>query len=173
MNTSMGFTPLAGLMMGSRSGDIDPEIIPFIEEKFKLDSEDVRRVLNRESGILGISGVSNDIREVEDAAKNGNKRAELALSMFVHQIQHYIGSYVTDLNGLDTLVFTAGIGEHDSMIRSMVCSKLSYLGVEIDEQKNANNETSIETANSKVKVAVIPTDEEIVIARDVVSVAKL
>lgn len=173
INTSMGFTPLAGLVMGSRSGDIDPEIIPYIEEIHHLDSEGVREMLNKQSGLLGISGVSNDLREVEMAAKSGNKRAALALKMFVHQIQHYVGAYAADLDGLDTLIFTAGIGEHSSSIRKMVCSKLDYLGVKIDDQKNEANEISIESADSQVKVAVIPTDEEVVIARDVVKVVGL
>ncbi len=173
IDTSMGFTPLAGLVMGSRTGDIDPEIIPFIEETRGLDSEGVRQLLNKQSGLLGISGVSNDLREVQKAADSGNHRAQLAVKMFVHQIQHYIGAYAADLDGLDTLIFTAGIGEHSSSIRQLVCEKLGYLGVSIDDTKNQNNEVSIESQDSRVKVAVIPTDEEIVIARDVVKTAGL
>ncbi|WP_288528005.1 acetate/propionate family kinase [uncultured Secundilactobacillus sp.] len=173
IDTSMGFTPLAGLVMGSRTGDIDPEIIPFIEETRGLDSEGVRQLLNKQSGLLGISGVSNDLREVQEAAESGNHRAQLAVKMFVHQIQHYIGAYAADLDGLDTLIFTAGIGEHSSSVRQLVCEKLGYLGVSIDDTKNQNNEVSIESQDSRVKVAVIPTDEEIVIARDVVKTAGL
>lgn len=173
VNTSMGFTPLAGLVMGSRSGDIDPEIIPYVEEKLGLDSEGIREMLNKDSGLKGISGISNDVRDIESAADQGNARAQLALDMFVHQIQHYIGAYVADLDGLDTLIFTAGIGEHDSRIRKMVCSQLNYLGVKIDDQKNENNEFTISTDDSKVKVAVIPTDEERMIAREVMDVAHL
>ncbi|WP_288530578.1 acetate/propionate family kinase [uncultured Secundilactobacillus sp.] len=173
IDTSMGFTPLAGLVMGSRTGDIDPEIIPFIEETRGLDSEGVRQLLNKQSGLLGISGVSNDLREVQEAANSGNRRAKLAVKMFVHQIQHYIGAYAADLDGLDMLIFTAGIGEHSSSVRQLVCEKLGYLGVSIDDTKNRNNEVSIESQESRVKVAVIPTDEEIVIARDVVKKAGL
>lgn len=172
INTSMGFTPLAGLVMGSRSGDVDPEILPFIEEELHLDSEEVREMLNKRSGLLGLSGVSSDVRDVEKAANEGNRRAQLAIKVFVHQIQHYIGAYAADLNGLDTLVFTAGIGEHSITMRKAICEKLGYLGVKIDDHKNQNGELSIEAADSKVKVAVIPTDEEIIIARDVMRVAE-
>lgn len=172
VNSSMGFTPLAGIVMGTRCGDIDPEIIPFLEEKMGVDSHEMRRIMNEDSGLKGLSGISNDEREIEDAAQKGNKRAQLALDVFVHSIQQYIGAYVTDLNGLDTLVFTAGIGEHATNIRSAVCKNLGYLGVKIDEAKNARNELSIEAADSRVKVAVIPTNEEIIIARDVMRVTQ-
>ncbi|KRN20173.1 pduW protein [Pediococcus claussenii] len=171
INTSMGFTPLAGLVMGTRSGDIDPEILPFIEEEFDMNSHDVREMLNKKSGLLGISGISNDMRDLEEAASKGNKRAQLALDVFVHQIQHYIGAYATDLNGIDMIVFTAGIGQYSPTIRAMVCSQLGYLGVKVDEEKNKTNALSIEADDSKVKIAVIPTDEEIIIARDVMEVA--
>ncbi|WP_125580777.1 acetate/propionate family kinase [Levilactobacillus cerevisiae] len=173
VNSSMGFTPLAGIVMGTRSGDIDPEIIPFIEEEFHMSSQEVRNMLNKDSGLLGISGLSNDIRDLDKAAQAGNKRAQLALDVYVHQIQQYIGAYTTDLEGLDTLVFTAGIGEHSALIRQMVCDRLGYLGVKLDAAKNDANELSIEAADSRVKVAVIPTDEEIIIARDVMSVLGL
>lgn len=173
VNSSMGFTPLAGIVMGTRSGDIDPEIIPFIEEEFHMTSQEVRNMLNKDSGLLGISGLSNDIRDLDKAAQAGNKRAQLALDVYVHQIQQYIGAYTTDLEGLDTLVFTAGIGEHSALIRQMVCDRLGYLGVKLDAAKNDANELSIEAADSRVKVAVIPTDEEIIIARDVMSVLGL
>lgn len=170
VNSSMGFTPLAGIVMGTRSGDIDPEIIPYIEEELHLDSHAVREMLNQDSGLLGLSGISNDIRDLDIAAEAGNQRAQLALDVYVHQIQQYIGAYTTDLQGLDTLVFTAGIGEHSALIRQRVCENLGYLGVRIDPVKNEANALSIEAADSRVKVAVIPTDEEIVIARDVVQV---
>ena len=171
VNTSMGFTPLAGLVMGSRSGDIDPEILPFIEEKLDMDSHQVLEMLNKKSGLLGLSGVSSDVRDVEKAANNGNSRAKMALKVFVHQIQHYIGAYASDIGGLDTLIFTAGIGEHSWTMRSAICEKLEYLGVKIDEEKNRQSALSIEAEDSKVKIAVIPTDEEIMIARDVMRVA--
>ncbi|ABJ64678.1 acetate kinase [Levilactobacillus brevis] len=172
VNSSMGFTPLAGIVMGTRSGDIDPEIIPFIEEEFQMDSHAVREMLNHDSGLQGLSGISNDIRDLDEAAKQGNQRAQLALDVYAHQIQQYIGAYTTDLEGLDTLVFTAGIGEHSALVRQMVCERLGYLGIKLDPEKNAANALSIEAADSRVKVAVIPTDEEIVIARDVMALLK-
>lgn len=170
VNTSMGFTPLAGTVMGTRTGDIDPEIIPFIEEKLSLNSEDVRKVLNNDSGVLGISGISNDFRELEKSANSGNHRAELALAIFAHSVQQFIGAYTTDLQGLNTLVFTAGIGEHSSLIRQMICDPLSYLGIHLDPEKNDKAEVVISTPESKVQVLVIPTNEEIIIARDVMHV---
>ncbi|REC31560.1 acetate kinase [Enterococcus pseudoavium] len=173
INTSMGFTPLAGLVMGTRTGDIDPQIIPFIQEKEGLDAQGIKDLLNKKSGLLGLSGISNDCRDIEAAASSGNSRAQLALDVFAHQIIHYIGAYAADLNGLDTLVFTAGVGEHSASVRKMVCDSLTYLGVKIDESKNQDNALSIESADSKVKVMVIPTDEEVIIARDVMRVAQL
>ena len=158
--------------MGTRSGDIDPEIIPFIEEEFQMDSHAVREMLNHDSGLQGLSGISNDIRDLDEAAKQGNQRAQLALDVYAHQIQQYIGAYTTDLEGLDTLAFTAGIGEHSALVRQMVCERLGYLGIKLDPEKNAANALSIEAADSRVKVAVIPTDEEIVIARDVMALLK-
>lgn len=167
VNNSMGFTPLAGLMMGTRSGDIDPQIIPFLEEHEHMDSEQIKDMLNEKSGVLGISGISNDLREIEDDAAEGNKRAQLALDMFVHQIVMYIGSYVADMNGVDAITFTAGVGEHSSTIRRMVVAHLGYLGIQLDEQKNDENAQFIQTSDSNVKVLVVRTDEEVVIARDV------
>ncbi|MEG0550486.1 MAG: acetate kinase [Vagococcus sp.] len=173
INSSMGFTPLAGLVMGTRTGDLDPQIIPFIQEKEGLSPQEVKELMNTKSGLLGISGVSNDYRDVEKAADEGNERAQLALDVFAHQVVHYIGAYAADLNGLDTLVFTAGIGERSSRVRTSIINYLTYLGVSIDEEKNSKNELSIEADDSKVKVLVIPTDEEIIIARDVMRIAKL
>jgi acetate kinase len=170
VNTSMGFTPLAGLVMGTRSGDIDPEILPFIEEEHNMSPEDVRSMLNHDSGLKGISGVSNDVRDVLEAEMAGNDRAKLAMSIYIHQIQQFIGAYTTDLEGLETLVFTAGVGEHSAPVRSRVCANLSYLGVEIDEDKNLANDFEISTPNSRVKVLVIPTDEELIIARDTLKI---
>lgn len=170
VNTSMGFTPLAGLVMGTRSGDIDPEILPFIEEEHNMSPEDVRSMLNHDSGLKGISGVSNDVRDVLEAEKAGNDRAKLAMSIYIHQIQQFIGAYTTDLEGLETLVFTAGVGEHSAPVRSRVCANLGYLGVEIDEDKNLANDFEISTPNSRVKVLVIPTDEELIIARDTLKI---
>ncbi|MDT2759320.1 acetate/propionate family kinase [Enterococcus xiangfangensis] len=173
INTSMGFTPLAGLVMGTRTGDIDPQIIPFIQEKEGLDAQGIKDLMNKKSGLLGLSGISNDCRDIEEAASAGNSRAQLALDVFAHQIIHYIGAYAADLNGLDTLVFTAGVGEHSATVRKMVCNSLTYLGITIDESKNKENALSIETVDSKVKVLVIPTDEEVIIARDVMRIAQL
>lgn len=167
VDNSMGFTPLAGLMMGTRSGDIDPQIVPFLEAQEHLSATDIKAVLNEKSGLLGISGYSNDIRDLEDASARGNQRATLALKMFVHRIQTYIGAYVAELNGVDTIVFTAGIGEHDSFIRSQVLANFSYLNLKIDEQKNQANALVISQPDSAVNVLVIPTDEELVITRDV------
>lgn len=167
INTSMGFTPLAGVVMGTRSGDIDPEILPYLEETLNLDSHQIRDILNTQSGLYGISGVSNDVRQIQTAATQGNQRAQLALTIFTHSIQQYIGAYATDLNGLDTLIFTAGIGEHSATVREMICRQLGYLGVQIDPDKNAHDELVISRPDSPVKVAVIPTNEELVIARDV------
>lgn len=166
VNTSMGFTPLAGLVMGTRSGDIDPNILPFITEKEDMSADDVRQVLNHESGLLGLSGVSNDVRDVLKAEADGNLRAKLALQVYVHQIQEYIAAYTADLSGLQTLVFTAGVGEHSAPIRQRVCADLAYLGVKIDEQANQDNELDISAADSRVKVLVIPTNEELIIARE-------
>ncbi|WP_368251244.1 acetate/propionate family kinase [Enterococcus sp. 2201sp1_2201st1_B8_2201SCRN_220225] len=173
VNTSMGFTPLAGLVMGTRTGDIDPQIIPFIQEKEGLNPQEIKNLMNKKSGLLGLSGISNDCRDVEEAAMTGNPRAKLALDVFSHQIIHYIGAYAADLNGLDTLVFTAGVGEHSATIRKIVCDSLTYLGLSIDEDKNQENALFIEDEKSIIKVLVIPTDEEVIIARDVMRVAEL
>lgn len=173
INTSMGFTPLAGLVMGTRTGDLDPQILPFIQEKEGLNPQEIKDLMNKKSGLLGLSGISSDCRDVEIAAGEGNERAQLALDVFAHQIIHYVGAYAADLNGLDTLVFTAGVGEHSAVIRKMVCDSLTYLGVELDDAKNDENALQISSKNSKVNVLVIPTDEEIIIARDVMRVAGL
>lgn len=173
INTSMGFTPLAGLVMGTRTGDLDPQILPFIQEKEGLDAEAIKDLMNKKSGLLGLSGVSSDCRDIELAADQGNRRAQLALAVFTHQIVHYIGAYAADLNGLDTLVFTAGVGEHSARIRKAVCESLTYLGVTLDQKANEANAQEISSKDSRVKVLVIPTDEEIIIARDVMRIAGL
>lgn len=173
INTSMGFTPLAGLVMGTRTGDIDPQILPFIQEQEDLTPKEIQTLLNKKSGLLGLSGVSSDCRDIELAANDGNQRARTALEVFVHQIVHYIGAYAADLNGLDTLVFTAGVGEHSATIRQAVCDSLTYLGVQLDLAKNEKNALQIQGTTSKVNVFVIPTDEEVVIARDVMRIANL
>ncbi len=169
VDTSMGLTPLAGLMMGSRSGDIDPSAVTYIMEKLHMHPQEMAEYLNKKSGVLGISGVSSDMRDVEKAAKEGNKMAQLALTMYDYRIKKYIGSYAAVLNGVDVIVFTAGVGENQASMREGATNGLDYLGVKIDKELNNTvhgTETKISTPDSKVAVWVVPTDEEIVIARD-------
>lgn len=168
MDTSMGFTPLEGLIMGTRCGDIDPAVVSFIMQKENLDSKAIDDIMNKKSGILGISGVSSDFRDVESAAKNGNERAQIALDMFHYRVAKYIGEYTSVLNGVDAIVFTAGLGENSKPSREAICEYIKWLGVELDETSNSKRgeEIIISTPSSKVKVIVIPTNEEIVIARD-------
>ncbi len=170
VDTSMGLTPLDGIMMGTRTGCLDPSVVTFIMEKEGLNPSEMDTLLNKKSGFLGISGISSDDRDVSAAAENGNERAKLAIDMLEYQILKYIGSYVAVLGGVDAIVFTAGIGENQSSHRQNVCEKLGYMGVEVDAEVNAKAirgfEGKISTENSKVDVFVIPTNEEIVIARD-------
>lgn len=168
IDTSMGFTPLAGLAMGTRSGNIDPAIIPFLVEKENLSMEEVNNLLNKESGVLGISGVSSDFRDIEQAAEKGNERAELALDVFVNKVKKYIGAYTVLMGEVDAIVFTAGIGENSVEIREMVCEGLENLGIELDKEKNnvRGKEALVSKDTSKVKVLVIPTNEELMIAKD-------
>lgn len=169
VDTSMGLTPLAGVMMGSRSGDIDPSAVTFIMEKLGKKPQEMADYLNKESGVLGISGVSSDMRDVEKAAKEGSEKAILALTMYDYRIKKYIGAYAAVMNGVDTIVFTAGVGENQASMREGVCEGLDYLGVKLDKELNNTvhgTETIISTPDSRVKVVVVPTDEEIVIARD-------
>ena len=169
VDTSMGLTPLAGVMMGSRSGDIDPSAVTFIMEKLGKKPQEMADYLNKESGVLGISGVSSDMRDVEKAAKEGNEKAILALTMYDYRIKKYIGAYAAVMNGVDTIVFTAGVGANQASMREGVCEGLDYLGVKLDKELNNTvhgTETVISTPDSRVKVVVVPTDEEIVIARD-------
>jgi acetate kinase len=172
VDTSMGLTPLEGLAMGTRSGDIDPAIIEFIMKKENLDIAAMNNVLNKKSGVLGISGVSSDFRDIEGEAEKGNKRAKLALDRFAYVVKKYIGSYVAALDGVDALVFTAGLGENSASMRESICAGLSYLGIEIDPDKNKirGQEIEITKPNSKTKVFVIPTNEELMIARDTVEI---
>lgn len=170
VDTSMGFTPLAGIMMGTRSGDIDPSIMPYIMEKEHLhDISDMITILNKKSGLLGVSGVSNDKRDIDEAAAQGNQQAQLAQEMFVNRIVKYVGSYLALLDDKpDALVFTAGVGENDQPVRQAVCEQLQHLGVKIDPQKNQvkGQEAEISTSDSPIKVFVVPTNEELMIARD-------
>ena len=169
INTSMGFTPLAGIMMGTRSGDVDPSVIDYLIEEVGLDMKEVIKMLNKESGLLGVSGVSSDFRDVQEAATNGNERAQLALDIFFRRVIAYIGRYFIALGGVDAICFTAGIGENSFFARKEICNLLAEaLGIEIDDDANVNGKGDrlISTPNSKVKVYVIPTNEELVIARD-------
>lgn len=164
--TSMGFTPLAGLMMGTRCGDIDPSILPFLATKEQLPAMDLAKMMNEQSGILGVSELSSDVRDLLQASSEGNERARLALDMYTSKIRQTIGAYAAELGGVDELVFTAGVGENSGVIRQMCCDKLQCLGVELSEHKNSGNEALISSSNSRVKVRVIPTNEELMIAKD-------
>jgi acetate kinase len=174
VDTSMGLTPLAGLMMGTRCGDIDPSVLEFYAGKHNLDVKQVTDILNKKSGVLGVSGVSSDFRDVEQAADAGNKRCEYALEMFKYQVAKIVGSYAAAMNGVDVIVFTAGVGENSGVTRAGVCNYLGYLGIEIDAEANGKRgeEIEITTADSKVKVFVIPTNEELMIARDTLALTK-
>ena len=169
IDTSMGFTPLAGIPMGTRSGDLDPAIVTFIAEKDGVTAEHVvQKILNKQSGVLGVSGLSNDFRDLEVAAEEGNERAALALTIFANGLRKYIAAYAAVMNGVDAIIFTAGIGENSKEMRSRVCQGLAFLGVEIDEEQNdcRGVERDISTPQSNVRVLIIPTNEELVIARD-------
>jgi acetate kinase len=168
IDTSMGFTPLAGLAMGTRSGSVDPAIIQFIAEKEDRSIDDVLNILNKESGMLGISGVSSDFRDLEAALNEGNERAALALKVFAHRVRYYIGAYMLEMNGLDALVFTAGVGENDINMRDVICNELGNVGIKLDPVKNRvrGREAIISRDDSKVSILMIPTNEELVIARD-------
>ncbi|NLM44010.1 MAG: acetate kinase [Clostridiales bacterium] len=168
IDTSMGFTPLEGLAMGTRCGDIDPAIVKFIAEKEELDLNGVDKLLNKQSGVLGVSGVSSDFRDIEEAAEKGNERAKLALKLFAYRVRKYIGAYAAAMGGLDAIVFTAGLGENSASMRASICDGLEFLGVEIDKEKNnvRGKEVDISKDGSKIKVLLIPTNEELMIARD-------
>ncbi|ATG68690.1 acetate kinase [Staphylococcus lugdunensis] len=176
IDTSMGFTPLAGVTMGTRSGNIDPALIPFIMEKTNKSAEEVLNVLNKESGLLGISGTSSDLRDLEGDAQEGNKRAQIALDVFAERIHKYIGSYATRMHGVDVIVFTAGVGENSDVVRAKVLEGLEFMGVYWDPKKNEGlrgKEAFINYSHSPVKVLVIPTNEEVMIARDTVKFGDL
>ena len=169
VDTSMGLTPLAGVMMGSRSGDIDPSAVTYLMEKLNMTPHEMSDFLNKKSGVLGITGISSDMRDVEAAANEGNERAVLALKMYAYRVKKYIGSYAAAMGGVDAVVFTAGVGENQTGLRADICRGLEFLGIEIDEAVNATvrgREAVISSPSSRVKVVVVPTDEEIVIARD-------
>ena len=175
MDTTMGFTPLEGLIMGTRSGDIDPSVVQFLCQKKGWDVSKAINYLNKECGVKGISGVSSDFRDLIAAAEEGNARAQLAIDMFSYRVKKYVGAYAAVMDGVDAIVFTAGIGEHTPEVRERVLSGLTYLGVDFDNELNYNckikDYVELSTPNSKVKVFIMPTDEEVVIARETKLVA--
>lgn len=174
VDTSMGFTPLEGLVMGTRCGDIDPAIVTYIREKEHLDQGVANEILNTKSGVLGISGVSSDFRDLEEAAEEGNERAQLAIKVFAHKVRFYIGAYIAEMNGVDAIVFTAGVGENDIAMRDIICNDLGNLGIKLDLVKNKTRgkEAIISRDDSRVKIILIPTDEELMIARDTLEIVK-
>ena len=174
IDTSMGFTPLEGVMMGTRSGDLDPAIVFYLMEKENWNPDQTRDFLNKKCGVLGLSGVSSDFRDIESASGEGNSRAQLALDRFAYAVKKYIGSYHAVLNGADAIVFTAGLGENSASMRMKICEGLECIGVKIDPDKNYTRgvEADVSTADSKVRVLVIPTDEELMIARDTYEIVK-
>ncbi|BEP29418.1 acetate/propionate family kinase [Helicovermis profundi] len=172
--TSMGFTPLEGLAMGTRCGDIDPAIVTFIMEKENLDIKGINNLMNKKSGVLGISGISSDFRDIEDAAADGNERATLALNTFDLRVKKYIAAYAAVMGGVDAVIFTAGLGENSADNRKNICSNLEFMGIEIDEELNKvrGKEAIVNKEGSAVKVMVIPTNEELMIARDTLELLK-
>nr|WP_320146067.1 acetate kinase [uncultured Anaeromusa sp.] len=172
VDTSMGLTPLEGLVMGTRCGDIDPAILPMLMKKENMDADAIDSYINKESGVLGISGVSSDFRDIEGAADEGNERAQLALDVFAYRVQKYVGAYAAAMNGVDAIVFTAGLGENSISMRENIAEAFGYLGAKIDKTRNnvRGKACEISTADSKVKLFVIPTNEELMIARDTKSI---
>jgi acetate kinase len=172
IDTSMGFTPLSGLVMGTRSGDIDPSIIEFIAKKENKNLDEIMHLLNKESGVQGMSQVSSDFRDINEAMNNGNEKARIAFNVFVYRVVKYIGGFIASMNGVDAIAFTAGVGENDPKVRYDVCKYLSFLGITIDQEANKlrGEEVMLSTPDSKVKVAVIPTNEELAIARETVAI---
>ena len=174
-DTSMSFTPLGGVPMGTRTGDLDPAILEYLAGKLNVGIAELVTICNKKSGVMGVSGVSSDFRDLSNASKEGNHRAQLALDIFTYSCKKFVGSYAAAMGGVDCIVFTAGIGEHDAYVRKCVASDLEYMGVVIDEQKNANPTDGIcdiTGEGSRVKVLIIPTNEELVIARDTERLAK-
>lgn len=171
VDTSMGLTPLEGLVMGTRSGDIDPAILEFLAKKEGMNITELMNMLNKKSGVHGVSGISSDFRDLAAGAEAGNKRAQIAIEVFAYRVAKYVGSYAAAMNGVDAIAFTAGIGENDGSIRAKVCEYLGYLGITIDADANKKRgeEIEISTADSKVKVLVVPTNEELAIARETVA----
>jgi acetate kinase len=174
IDTSMGFTPLEGVMMGTRSGDMDPAIVSFLMEKENWTTEETSNFLNKRCGVLGLSGVSSDFRDIENAADQGHERAQLALERFAYVVKKYIGSYAAVLNGVDAIVFTAGLGENSALMRAKICEGLDYLGIKLDLDKNYTRgvEADVSVDDAKTRVFVIPTNEELMIARDTYEICR-
>ena len=174
VDTSMGLTPLEGLIMGTRSGDVDPGVLEFIAKQEHIDINGILNILNKKSGVLGLSGVSSDFRDIENAANDGNQRAEDTLDIFCYHVAKYVGSYVAAMNGVDAIVFTAGLGENDKNTRAKVCSYFGYLGLELDQEANnmRGKEAIISTQDSKVTALCVPTNEELMICRETVALIK-
>ncbi|MFS0722604.1 acetate kinase [Paenibacillus sp. 1P07SE] len=174
-DTSMGLTPLEGLMMGTRSGDLDPAIVPFTMNKEELLLSEVNSMLNKHSGLMAVSGISSDMREIVEAMEEGDKNAKLAFDMYTYRLRKYIGAYAAAMNGLDVLVFTAGVGENSTHVRAAACAGLTFLGLELDEELNqvrSRQTRRISTASSRITVLVVPTNEELLIARDTFALVK-
>ena len=175
LDTSMGLTPTEGLMMGTRTGDVDPGALAFIMEHDGLDAKGLSKLINKESGVAGFSGISSDMRDLEKAISEGNERAKLTLAMYDHRIKKYVGAYLALLNGADAIIFTGGVGENQASTREYVCSDMDYAGIEIDKELNNSvraKEVVLSTDRSKVKVLIVPTDEELLIARDTLALVK-
>jgi acetate kinase len=174
IDTSMGFTPLAGVVMGTRCGDIDPAIVTYLMEKENLDLKGINDLMNKESGVYGISGISSDFRDLEKAAGEGNERAQLALNMFAYSVKRYVGAYAAAMGGVDAIVFTAGIGENTAMMRAAITDGLDFMGIKVDPELNKvrGEEKDISAEGATVRTLVIPTDEEMMIALDTARLAK-
>lgn len=174
VDTSMGFTPLEGLIMGTRCGDIDPAIIPFVMKKEGLDADGVDKLMNKQSGVYGMTGISSDFRDIEDAANGGNELAQVTLEAYAQRVKKYIGAYAAEMNGVDAVVFTAGLGENGISMREMIADNMEFLGMKLDKEKNnvRGKDTVISSDDSKVKLLLIPTNEELMIARDTLRLSK-
>ena len=174
VDTSMGFTPLEGLIMGTRCGDIDAAILPFLMEKENLDAKGLSDLMNKKSGVYGMTGISSDFRDIEDAAAKGDEKAQVALDAYAQRVKKYIGSYAAEMNGVDAVVFTAGVGENGIDMREAIASNMEFLGMKLDKEANKvrGKERVISTEDSKVKILLIPTNEELMIARDTVALVK-
>ncbi|MDD6037583.1 MAG: acetate kinase [bacterium] len=172
VDTSMGLSPLEGLIMGTRSGDVDPSVLEFISKKENLDIDGIMNILNKESGVYGLSGVSSDFRDLQEGTVNGNERCKMAVDIFCYRVLKYIGSYVAAMDGVDAIVFTAGLGENDEIVRANIVNRLGFLGIKLDKEANDNGrgkEIAISTPDSKVPVWIVPTNEELAIARETVA----